>query len=100
MQSSIPDSGVIFIMKNAEFYHFKPILVILIILCLASACKAAGTKRGIHLDTDQDYIADEVITIAAGLNMPNGVAFLMMQDGSLLVSDDRAGVIYRIAYGE
>jgi glucose/arabinose dehydrogenase len=44
MQSSIPDSGVIFKMKNVDI--------------------------------------------------------LMMQDGSLLVSDDRAGVIYRIAYGE
>ena len=28
------------------------------------------------------------------------VDILVMSDGSLLVSDDRAGVIYRIAYGE
>ncbi|CAB1075897.1 L-sorbosone dehydrogenase [Olavius algarvensis Delta 1 endosymbiont] len=28
------------------------------------------------------------------------VDILVMKDGSLLVSDDRAGVIYRIAYGE
>ena len=52
------------------------------------------------LDTDQDHVADEVITIAEGLNMPNGVDILVMPDGALLVSDDRAGVIYRIAYGK
>jgi glucose/arabinose dehydrogenase len=36
------------------------------------------------LDTDKDYKADEVITIASGLNMPNGVAF---HNGSLYVAE-------------
>jgi glucose/arabinose dehydrogenase len=36
------------------------------------------------IDKDRDYIADEVITIAKGLNMPNGVAFL---DGDLYVAE-------------
>ncbi len=36
------------------------------------------------LDRDQDNRADEVITIATGLNMPNGVAF---RDGALYVAE-------------
>lgn len=36
------------------------------------------------LDRDGDYRADEVITIASGLNMPNGVAF---RDGDLYVAE-------------
>jgi glucose/arabinose dehydrogenase len=36
------------------------------------------------LDTDQDHVADEVITIAAELNMPNGVAF---RKGALYVAE-------------
>jgi glucose/arabinose dehydrogenase len=36
------------------------------------------------LDHDQDYQADEVITLRRGLNMPNGVAF---RDGSLYVAE-------------
>lgn len=36
------------------------------------------------LDTNKDYKADEVITIAGGLNMPNGVAF---KNGALYVAE-------------
>ncbi|KPK00131.1 MAG: sorbosone dehydrogenase [Desulfobacterales bacterium SG8_35] len=36
------------------------------------------------LDKNRDYIADEVITLAEGLNMPNGVAF---RDGDLYVAE-------------
>ena len=36
------------------------------------------------IDTDNDFVADEVITIAKGLNMPNGVAF---HDGDLYVAE-------------
>ena len=36
------------------------------------------------LDTDDDYRADEVISIDAGLNVPNGVAF---RDGDLYVAE-------------
>jgi glucose/arabinose dehydrogenase len=36
------------------------------------------------LDRDQDNTADEVLTIATGLNMPNGVAF---RDGALYVAE-------------
>lgn len=36
------------------------------------------------LDNDQDHVADEVITIAKGLNMPNGVAF---RGGDLYVAE-------------
>jgi glucose/arabinose dehydrogenase len=36
------------------------------------------------LDEDQDYKADEVITLKQGLNMPNGVAF---RDGALYVAE-------------
>ena len=36
------------------------------------------------IDKDRDFVADEVITIAKGLNMPNGVAFL---DGDLYVAE-------------
>ena len=36
------------------------------------------------LDTDQDHRADEMLTLASGLNMPNGVAF---RDGSLYVAE-------------
>ena len=36
------------------------------------------------LDTNKDYKADEVITIASGLNTPNGVAF---RNGSLYVAE-------------
>ncbi len=39
-------------------------------------------------DTNKDYKADEVITIASGLNMPNGVAF---RNGSLYVAE-----VYRV----
>ncbi|GIV58626.1 MAG: sorbosone dehydrogenase [Rhodothermaceae bacterium] len=35
-------------------------------------------------DTDGDYVADEVYTLAEGLNMPNGVAF---RDGALYVAE-------------
>jgi glucose/arabinose dehydrogenase len=36
------------------------------------------------LDTNRDFKADEIITIASGLDMPNGVAF---RDGSLYVAE-------------
>jgi glucose/arabinose dehydrogenase len=36
------------------------------------------------LDTNRDYKADKIITIASGLNMPNGVAF---HEGSLYVAE-------------
>jgi len=36
------------------------------------------------LDRDKDNVADEVITLTRGLNMPNGVAF---RDGSLYVAE-------------
>ncbi|QXD17055.1 sorbosone dehydrogenase family protein [Rhodocaloribacter litoris] len=35
-------------------------------------------------DTDGDYVADEVYTLAEGLNMPNGIAF---RDGALYVAE-------------
>ena len=47
-----------------------------------------STRRGgdvyAVLDRDQDQKADEVITIASGLNTPNGVAF---RDGALFVAE-------------
>lgn len=47
-----------------------------------------GTRRAGNVyavrDTDQDYRADEVITIAKGLFMPNGVAF---REGDLYVAE-------------
>ena len=36
------------------------------------------------VDRDQDQVADEVITIATGLNTPNGVA---VRDGALFVAE-------------
>jgi glucose/arabinose dehydrogenase len=42
------------------------------------------------LNHNKDNKAGEAITTARGLNMP---------DGALLVSDDRAGAIYRIDFG-
>lgn len=46
-----------------------------------------GTRTGSLYairDTDQDYVADEVITLANGLNVPNGVA---VRDGALYVAE-------------
>lgn len=46
-----------------------------------------GTRKGevyAVLDRDGDHRGDEVITLARGLNMPNGVAF---RDGSLYVAE-------------
>ncbi len=47
-----------------------------------------GTRREGNvyavIDKDKDQKADEVITIASGLNMPNGVAF---RDGHLYVAE-------------
>jgi glucose/arabinose dehydrogenase len=47
-----------------------------------------GTRRGGNvyavLDRDKDNRADEIVTIASGLNMPNGVA---MRDGALYVAE-------------
>ena len=45
--------------------------------------RTAGNLYAI-VDEDNDYIADEVITLAQGMNSPNGVAF---RDGSLYVSE-------------
>ena len=36
------------------------------------------------VDRDQDQVADEVITVASGLNTPNGVA---IRDGALFVAE-------------
>ena len=36
------------------------------------------------MDNDHDFIADKVMVIASGLNMPNGVAF---RDGDLYVAE-------------
>lgn len=36
------------------------------------------------LDTDQNFVADDVITLAEGMNSPNGVAF---RDGALYVAE-------------
>ncbi|WP_457652641.1 PQQ-dependent sugar dehydrogenase [Rhodocaloribacter sp.] len=47
-----------------------------------------GTRRAGNVyavrDADGDHVADEVYTIAEGLNMPNGVAF---RDGALYVAE-------------
>jgi len=47
-----------------------------------------GTRKGgkvyAILDQNLDYVADQVITLAKGLNMPNGVAF---RDGDLYVAE-------------
>ncbi len=47
-----------------------------------------GTRRAgkvyAVIDRDKDYRADEVLTIASGLNMPNGVAF---RNGALYVAE-------------
>lgn len=45
--------------------------------------RTAGSVYAV-LDHDQDYRADEVITLMRGLNMPNGVA---VRDGSLYVAE-------------
>ncbi|MDQ7063267.1 MAG: sorbosone dehydrogenase family protein [candidate division KSB1 bacterium] len=45
--------------------------------------RQAGNVYAI-LDTNRDYRADRIITIASGLNMPNGVAF---RDGALYVAE-------------
>ncbi|HIE93783.1 MAG TPA: sorbosone dehydrogenase family protein [Acidobacteria bacterium] len=45
--------------------------------------RQAGSVYAV-VDRDQDYRADEVITLASGLNMPNGVAF---RDGALYVAE-------------
>ncbi len=45
--------------------------------------RAAGKVYAV-LDHDQDNVADEVITIAEGLKMPNGVAY---HDGALYVAE-------------
>ncbi|MCB9504501.1 MAG: sorbosone dehydrogenase family protein [Deferribacteres bacterium] len=44
----------------------------------------ASDKVYAIVDKNQDYLADTVITIASGLNSPNGVAF---RDGSLYVAE-------------
>ncbi len=44
---------------------------------------ARGSLYAIR-DTNQDYVADEVITLAQGMNVPNGVAF---RDGALYVAE-------------
>ncbi len=80
--------------------------------------RSAGKVYAI-LDHDQDQAADEVITMVNLVNnraveyrvfaegwlegnraWGRSVDILVMPDGAMLVSDDRAGVIYRIAYGE
>jgi len=47
-----------------------------------------GTRKGgkvfAVIDRNEDFIADEVLTIAQGLNMPNGVAF---HEGDLYVAE-------------
>lgn len=43
-----------------------------------------GGKVYAVIDIDKDHQADRVVTIASGLNMPNGVAF---KDGSLYVAE-------------
>ncbi len=43
-----------------------------------------GDKVYAILDTNKDYHADKIITIASGLNMPNGVA---LRNGSLYVAE-------------
>lgn len=45
--------------------------------------RAAGDVYAV-LDHDDDHRADEVLTLASGLNMPNGVAF---RDGALYVAE-------------
>jgi glucose/arabinose dehydrogenase len=45
--------------------------------------RGAGNVYAV-LDTDKDYKADKVITIASGLNNPNGVA---LKDGNLYVAE-------------
>jgi len=58
-----------------------------------------GTRKEwnifVIMDHNNGTKADEVITIARGLNSQNGFAF---KDGSRLISDDRADAMYRISY--
>ena len=46
--------------------------------------REAGGNVYAVLDTNKDYFADEVVIVAAGLNMPNGVA---VHDGDLYVAE-------------
>jgi glucose/arabinose dehydrogenase len=117
-------------MNAAQILRLRLLIVILFLFFFVTACHAAGTMRGIHLDRielpagfkirlyatevpnarsltmspsgvifvgsrqagkvyavldiDQDHVADEVIAIAEGLNMPNGVAF---RNGALYVAE-------------
>lgn len=51
---------------------------------LARGASPEAGKVYAVVDTDQDHRADEIITIAEGLNAPNGVAF---NDGALYVAE-------------
>jgi len=58
--------------------------------CLTPEPRALEGAFYAVVDRDRDSKADEVLTVARGLRMP---------DGALLVSDDEAGAVYRISYG-
>ena len=54
-------------------------------------------RDNVHLVTDViDRVEKDAVVTADGKRHPADV--LVMPDGSLLVADDAAGVIYRIAY--
>ena len=49
-------------------------------------------------DRNSDGVADEVKSFAPSLKFSNPNAVCWTKDGSMLVSDDYAGAIYRISY--
>tara|TARA_B110000967_G_C18502431_1_gene372247 strand:+ start:138 stop:545 length:408 start_codon:yes stop_codon:yes gene_type:complete len=75
-----------------------------------------GSKSGDSiyaiLDKDNDNFAETKILVASGLSNPTGVAFkdekvwgrpsapFVKSDGSLLISDDKYNVIYRVTYSQ
>ncbi len=58
---------------------------------LAIACQGPPTARG--------QGADDALRVPAGFKIAVYVGLLVLPDGSLLVSDDYGGKIWRVSYG-
>lgn len=89
-------------MKPRRISFFRSIEVFIIYLIVSAACNSSGMNADIPIELEgkrpvgYEIFAEGWLQNNKAWGRP--VDITIMKDGSLLVSDDRAGAIYRITY--
>jgi glucose/arabinose dehydrogenase len=91
-------------MEPRRISSFRSVAAFLIFLIAAAACNSSAISADIPIELEgkrpvgYEIFAEGWLQNNKAWGRP--VDIIIMKDGSLLVSDDRAGAIYRITYSE